>query len=364
MPALRGTYILPGKPDLFQYIADLAQIVAVAGNGVEALHLIAEPLPLAIDRHVHLRAANRVVGALEDLAAKAEPLGAGEIGHERREHLAARVVDLGGRAIVGLEMGHERDRFEVFAVHPPRRGAVRHGDHAVVREVRVGHERRLARDPPQEHARHCVREVDVAEGREPGVVQEAEHEAGRGVERADEAAHAVGHTKVRGADVVHELAEDVQSEERVDHELPLGGQAHARLGQKRISLAGDIGQHGLVGAGLFEPCHHVGMGDIVDLKAPDFASVLGTLFLADRCVGLQAAQGEDLGAAGVLEPVERPEPPEDVGVFIDDDVAGVHVLLGPRVGVFLEETKEGCLVVEVERSRAVPKEHDRRPGSG
>ncbi len=80
---------------------------------------------------------------------QAQPALGGEVRDDVGHDLAPAHLDLGGRAVVRLEVGQDAGRLGRLAVHLPRRRAVGQGDDAVVRVGRVVEEDRTAGDVRQ-----------------------------------------------------------------------------------------------------------------------------------------------------------------------------------------------------------------------
>ncbi len=88
--------------------------------------------------------------------------------------------------------------------------------------------------------------------------------------------------------------------------------------------------------------------------------MLRPVFLGGAAVGRKAAYREHFRAPGILQPVERAQPPQQFVVVINDYVPHVQVFL--RHGVFMvaQHTPVRYLVVEVVRAGLVAQEHDVR----
>ncbi len=137
-------------------------------------------------------------GRVDDLPPKPLPLRASQVRDDDGHGLPFRVLDFGGRAVIRLEMGHDRRRLVVHPVHLPRGCTMGHRHDPVVGKMRVAHKGRPAGNPPQKHARQRMRQISVAIGRQPFVVGQAQDQARRRVEQRDVRAHTVGEAEVGG----------------------------------------------------------------------------------------------------------------------------------------------------------------------
>ena len=73
MPRLRAVALPFDLAELFQGVADLAEVVAIDDLGVEAFHLSDQAAPVAVDGDLDLRPARREARRLDDRPPKALP---------------------------------------------------------------------------------------------------------------------------------------------------------------------------------------------------------------------------------------------------------------------------------------------------
>ena len=237
-------------------------------------------------------------------------------------------------------------------------------EQAVMRKMRVADEGRFVADPAEQNAGERVGEIGVAEGGQPGVVQQTQGETGRRVQDRDQPAHAIRDAQIRTPVLFHQRPNHAQGQERVHHELAIGFQRDIRLRDQFVRHPLRFAHRFDVGPNLRDArTQFLGRHDD-HFVTPDIARMGGGELLGGPAVVLGAAQGQHSGAARVLQSVERPQPPEHIGVFVHHDVIEIQMRLSFDVFALPEQSPMGDLVPEVNRTGLVADEEDVRFARG